>query len=292
MYKIIGTDHKEYGPVSSDQIQQWIAQGRISAQTKAQADGGDWKTLGEFPEFTAALSKSVPPVPRPAPYPPATPAQPVKTSGMAIASLVLGLLGIVSCGITALIGLILGIVAMNQVRKSNGTVGGHGIALAGTIVSAVFLLFMIPVGAAMLLPALANAKQKAQLFQCVNNAKQLCLGAEMYANDHQDKFPPAATWCDALKTYVGSEKVFRCPAANPGDRCDYAFNSKLSGMAPKNINPHTVLIFETNDGWNQNGGPELMRQIPRHKRLFVVGFVDGHMEQVSSERLAGLRWDP
>ena len=46
MYKIIGTDQKEYGPVSSDQIQQWITQGRVNAQTKAQSDSGEWKAPG------------------------------------------------------------------------------------------------------------------------------------------------------------------------------------------------------------------------------------------------------
>jgi hypothetical protein len=51
MYKIIGADHKEYGPVSADQITQWITQGRVNAHTRAQAEGGDWKPLGMFPEF-------------------------------------------------------------------------------------------------------------------------------------------------------------------------------------------------------------------------------------------------
>jgi hypothetical protein len=56
MYKIIGADQREYGPVSADQINQWIAQGRINAQTKRPALGGDWKALSEFPEFTAAFA--------------------------------------------------------------------------------------------------------------------------------------------------------------------------------------------------------------------------------------------
>ena len=65
-----------------------------------------------------------------------------------------------TCGITALAGLICGIVAMVKVKNSGGKLGGGGLALAGTIVSGIFLL-MIPIFAAMLLPALASAKQKA-----------------------------------------------------------------------------------------------------------------------------------
>jgi hypothetical protein len=56
MYKIIGADQKEYGPITSDQIRQWIAQGRLNANTLALADGTpEWKPLSAFPEFAEAL---------------------------------------------------------------------------------------------------------------------------------------------------------------------------------------------------------------------------------------------
>src|ERR1700685_2521982 len=56
MYKIIGADGHEYGPVTAEQLQQWIREGRAAAQTKAQAEGSpEWKTLGEFSEFADAL---------------------------------------------------------------------------------------------------------------------------------------------------------------------------------------------------------------------------------------------
>src|SRR5262249_44498637 len=52
MYKIIGADEQEYGPISADQIRQWIAEGRANAQTKTCLEGTqDWKPLGMFPEF-------------------------------------------------------------------------------------------------------------------------------------------------------------------------------------------------------------------------------------------------
>ena len=53
MYKIIGVDQKEYGPLPADQIRQWIGEGRLNNQTMAQAEGSDeWKTLSEFSEFS------------------------------------------------------------------------------------------------------------------------------------------------------------------------------------------------------------------------------------------------
>ncbi|HKS35707.1 MAG TPA: DUF4339 domain-containing protein, partial [Verrucomicrobiae bacterium] len=56
MYKIIGADGNEYGPVSIDQVRRWIAEGRADARTKVQIDGGEWKPLSEFPEFGADLA--------------------------------------------------------------------------------------------------------------------------------------------------------------------------------------------------------------------------------------------
>jgi len=52
MYKIIGADQKEYGPISADQIRQWISEGRANGQTMVCAEGTtDWKPLEMFPEF-------------------------------------------------------------------------------------------------------------------------------------------------------------------------------------------------------------------------------------------------
>jgi TM2 domain-containing membrane protein YozV len=64
MYKIIGADGREYGPVGVDQVKQWIAEGRANAQTRAQAEGGaDWRSLADLAEFHASLgiSGNVPP---------------------------------------------------------------------------------------------------------------------------------------------------------------------------------------------------------------------------------------
>jgi prepilin-type processing-associated H-X9-DG protein len=299
MYKIIGADQKEYGPVSSEQIQQWITLGRVNAQTKTQLNGGEWKPLGDFPEFAAVFGSNVPPLSGPPPLSQTlTPAQPTKTSGLAIASLVLGILGFFSCGITALIGLILGIASMRQVRRSNGTIGGGGIALAGTIVSAVFLLLIPGFMAAMLLPALSTAKQRAQSIQCVNNLKQLSLAARIYAGDNGEHFPTATNWCDALKPFVGdSARVYKCAAADSTDTCDYGINVQVAGLDSKSVNPQTVLFFESKNGWNLSGGSEMVINPPRHRtgprnQNVNIAFADGHVEQVRLDRLSQLRWEP
>ena len=39
MYKIIGADGKEYGPVSTEQLRQWLLEGRVNSHTQVQPEG-------------------------------------------------------------------------------------------------------------------------------------------------------------------------------------------------------------------------------------------------------------
>jgi len=56
MYKIIGGDQKEYGPVTADEVRQWIAEGRLNGQSRVWAEGtAEWKLLSAFAEFADAL---------------------------------------------------------------------------------------------------------------------------------------------------------------------------------------------------------------------------------------------
>jgi hypothetical protein len=60
-YKIIGADQKEYGPVTTEQLKEWVKQGRANANTVAQVEGSpDWKPLSTFPEFIALFAPSMP----------------------------------------------------------------------------------------------------------------------------------------------------------------------------------------------------------------------------------------
>ena len=56
MYKIIGADQKEYGPIAADQLRQWISEGRINGETKVLTEGATlWKRAADVPEQTLLL---------------------------------------------------------------------------------------------------------------------------------------------------------------------------------------------------------------------------------------------
>jgi len=93
MYKIIGADQKQYGPVSVDELRRWIAEGRVNAQTLVQAEGQtDWRPLATFPEFAGAVPTA--PAPIASPYAAATPGADARglVSGPATALMIFGIL--------------------------------------------------------------------------------------------------------------------------------------------------------------------------------------------------------
>lgn len=52
MFTIVGGDGKEYGPVTAEQVRNWIATGRANLDTKAKAVGSEeWRRLGDYAEF-------------------------------------------------------------------------------------------------------------------------------------------------------------------------------------------------------------------------------------------------
>lgn len=150
-YKIVGADQKEYGPVTEEQLRQWIKEGRANGQTLVRLDDGPWKPLSTFPEFSAAFSSTPPPT---APLLSSTPPLPLSdaassgvpaTSGMAIAGLVCSILGLFCCGpILSTLGLVFSVMALSQINQNPLKYTGKGIAVAGIVISlAGYLLFVL-----------------------------------------------------------------------------------------------------------------------------------------------------
>jgi hypothetical protein len=209
MYTILGTDQKEYGPVSADVLRQWIAEGRAVGQTLVKGEGDTgWKRLDELVEFRDALARpGSPPIGQGKPATQATETAPTR-QGLAIASLVLGILGVTCFGVLAGIpALVCGVIALVRANRRPAEYSGRGFAIAGVVMGAGSLV-VTAILAGMLLPALAAAKSKAQSIQCVNNLKQIGLGARIYSTDNKDMFP---TNFAAMSQVLGATSVLICP---------------------------------------------------------------------------------
>ena len=66
--------------------------------------------------------------------------------GLAWASLMLGLGGFLLFGLSSLVGLIMGLLALRRIRRQPATYGGRGYALAGVAASCLSLIFLTALG--------------------------------------------------------------------------------------------------------------------------------------------------
>jgi prepilin-type processing-associated H-X9-DG protein len=147
------------------------------------------------------------------------------------------------------------------------------------------------------MPALAKTRQIAFRMVCAQNLSALGNAMHIYANDYNDMFPTTSKWCDLLVEYQNvSKQTFACPAAltkyrsvRSIDQCNYAMNKNVEKLGT-NAPPDMVLLFETQPGWNQAGGPEILTTANHQGEGCNILFVDGHIEFVRTAGLKNLRW--
>jgi type II secretory pathway pseudopilin PulG len=168
---------------------------------------------------------------------------------------------------------------------------GIGYDSAVLAVAGVVPLAVIGTAAAVALPAVQGARQKAREAQSANNLKHLAVAIHEFHEDN-DHLPDAAKWSDALLPYVDNEKQVFISFADPdAEGSSYAYNKSLSGMKLDDLQAaaRTVVFFESDLGWNGAGGIDNAIALGDG---FLIGFADGHVERVSREDLDKLNWTP
>ncbi|HBJ83917.1 MAG TPA: hypothetical protein DDZ88_08620 [Verrucomicrobiales bacterium] len=172
----VAQNGEKTGPFEREEVLRRLVAGDLKGSDLGWHEGlADWEPL----------SKLIPPPAR------APVAMLPQSSGMAIVSLVCGILGFVTLGLGSIPAIITGHLARSRINKSAGALGGGGLALAGLILGYVCLvLTFVAILASLAVPAFSSIQQKAIQTKTMSQAKQIVVGMKLYAAEHEGSLPP------------------------------------------------------------------------------------------------------
>jgi len=187
------------------------------------------------------------------------------------------------------IGFILGITSIFTINRRGDSRKGYIYAILGIILS-VYAFNNCTT-------AIGCIRPEARIINSQSNMTKLYEEITTFKKSHNNKLPMADKWCDLILDNVNVDKRVFLRLDSPNrdrwqrekiDLCSYAINPK----AEPNSAGDVVLLFETKDGWNQFGGPELMNSDDHYRKGCNVLFNNGSVKFVLPENKDTLNWGP
>jgi hypothetical protein len=243
----IARNGQQLGTATEAQLRAGLSNGTYHATDLVWTEGmADWKTASDF--FGLASPEPVAPAPAQAPFPAVRRPGPVAyapppagsaSSGLAVTSLVLGILSIIPCSVlTGLPAIITGHIARSKIKNSAGALGGGGMALAGLIMgylSLAFVVFYLAVGASLAIPVFTKVQEKGLTVKSINNVRQLVTACRIYASENDGKYP-ADLELLFTQNVINERKILHCPLLKDDTQTGYDyFGAKLKDSDAGNL---------------------------------------------------------
>ncbi|MBN8422498.1 MAG: type II secretion system major pseudopilin GspG [Verrucomicrobia bacterium] len=135
---------------------------------------------------------------------------PQATSGLAIASLVTGILGFVTLGLGSIAAIITGHLALSEIRKSLGSVGGKGLAIAGLILGYLCVCILaLGIVAATAIPSFSTIQNDAQRTRVESDLQAIKLALKSY----ESRALALPTTEQGLRALVDKPRIEPIPAS-------------------------------------------------------------------------------
>jgi len=165
------------------------------------------------------------------------------------------------CALVPVLGIVLGLAAIVVgIIALAGRRPGKGMAIAGLVLGSVGLM-TAPLLPAILLPALARAREQARRTICTVNLSSIGKAVLIYQAEHE-AMPPDT---DTLIRAGTSPKAFDCPSAKANRSCDYFY---FAPTDPKALSESDETIIACDYNGNPPGGRNVL-------------YLDGHVAWLS-----------
>jgi len=157
-----------------------------------------------------------------------------------------------------------------------------------TLIELLVVIAIIAILAAILFPVFAKAREKARQTSCMNNQRQITTSVMLYAQDHDEMLPDAASMWGAISIDKG---VLKCQTKSRLANA-YVYNNQIAGLALGKVTSPSSAVM-TGDGTNVNGATETADyktvypnvaykssdyDISRHSGKAIFSYVDGHVD--------------